>query len=543
MLLETKGFKMLTFRELVEQTIKENDSSVEFFVKHGINPSVCNLPLYDADSNGLIIVYGPDKKNSEYFLDKDNKIVNDDTNEVIIANVIEKRHPNNNYSKEITDKRSITVSKLKEILSDEKNQETLIDRGIFDIDLDSNDQRKKALDKYNAEMQARKDKDNNQFEDWFNKNKEYFDIDNKALGKRLYALHLKGFSNDEIEKSYDFWVYNNKHVIDIIENNIKTNNNLTKEQKDNLLLDFHKETRNWYRDDMENMTYRNNDKSSISTLIKANNWWKNHKEIQKEATFFSNKPKTITDMHEIREILPELGIDPKFITVPITIKSRYNKQKYTSASEDPNAKPEEMVTIKSFPDANEIYQIIDIKKQLDKETDQNKINELLLKGDKLLKDVKVKVKGKYDTYEMNLDTLKKYIELPINKNAELNTTDYRLKAKQQFNTLNPGVGRYVDIPEEVVIEMLKTVQEEYEDDYPYGFDLVKHYLQNKDSAKDNITTEALNKYNGDNKSSIRRFYNKERNVYNYRGLVSYDPDVKLHPSIPRKNDFNSIVGD
>lgn len=534
---------MLTFRELVEQTIKENDSSVEFFVKHGINPSVCNLPLYDADSNGLIIVYGPDKKNSEYFLDKDNKIVNDDTNEVIIANVIEKRHPNNNYSKEITDKRSITVSKLKEILSDEKNQETLIDRGIFDIDLDSNDQRKKALDKYNAEMQARKDKDNNQFEDWFNKNKEYFDIDNKALGKRLYALHLKGFSNDEIEKSYDFWVYNNKHVIDIIENNIKTNNNLTKEQKDNLLLDFHKETRNWYRDDMENMTYRNNDKSSISTLIKANNWWKNHKEIQKEATFFSNKPKTITDMHEIREILPELGIDPKFITVPITIKSRYNKQKYTSASEDPNAKPEEMVTIKSFPDANEIYQIIDIKKQLDKETDQNKINELLLKGDKLLKDVKVKVKGKYDTYEMNLDTLKKYIELPINKNAELNTTDYRLKAKQQFNTLNPGVGRYVDIPEEVVIEMLKTVQEEYEDDYPYGFDLVKHYLQNKDSAKDNITTEALNKYNGDNKSSIRRFYNKERNVYNYRGLVSYDPDVKLHPSIPRKNDFNSIVGD
>lgn len=536
---------MNNFRKLVEQIINENDMTVEFFVKHGINPSICNLPLYNAASDSLITVFGPDKKDSEFFLDKEHHPVNDNTNKVMVANISEYRDPDTNrYIKDTSDKHSITVTELKDILADERNQETLTSIGAHDIDLDTEDQRNQVLNKYNDKIEQQKQADNKKFEDWFEANKDYFDISDKQLGKRLYNLHLKGYSNDEIEKSFDLWRYNNKETLNKIENEIKKDDSRSKESKEVLLFNFKNAMRSWYKDDMKNQTYQNPEKASMSTLLHATDWWKeNQKQNITEASFTQNSSSSITDMHEIREILPQLDIDPKFITVPITIQGKYDKNKYSSAKEDPNSAGDDQVTIKSFPNAENVYKIIEIKKQLETETDQDKINELLLQGDNLMKHTTVKVKGNTDTYEINLDKLQNLSKLPINQNAELDTTDYRLHDKQQFNTLNAGVGRYVDIPEEIVIEMLKVVQEEYEDEYPYGFDLVKHYLDNKNSPKDSITTDALNKYNTNGDGNIRRFYNKQRNSYNFRGLVPYEAGVKIHPTIPKKRDFNNLVSD
>jgi hypothetical protein len=65
-----------------------------------------------------------------------------------------------------------------------------------------------------------------------------------------------------------------------------------------------------------------------------------------------------------------------------------------------------------------------------------------------------------ESFVMNLSELEDLIKQPQNQSNELDTVDFRLQSGNEFKTLNPGMGNYVELPEEVVKEMLKTVNKE-----------------------------------------------------------------------------------
>ena len=112
-------------------------------------------------------------------------------------------------------------------------------------------------------------------------------------------------------------------------------------------------------------------------------------------------------------------------------------------------------------------------------------------------------------HNMNIGELRELINRQENINSELNTIDYRLTAGNEFSTLNPGKGgKWVDLPDEVVLKMLDTVSK----DDNFDFDLIpiiKYYETEKRTGIPNPQVlKALQCYNTKIKDKSE-FGNKE----------------------------------
>ena len=494
------------------------DLTIEFMIDHGINPSVFtkHIPLFDPKTNGLVIVRGVDKE-CPYFTQNDK----DDRNKkcfagdkLLIVPVTEKRNQEHNfYSKEYGDSIEISVDEFMDsIYNNEKNRETLDDLSY--VYVDTPEEQNAVKNKYFTNRENQELQKDKEFKDWIENNSVYLgnilDDDNLSdavkneLLKKAYNQNKKGISIDDIDKHLiHWWLYQieNKKVIKLITDSIKSSD-IEDDDKRKIIKAFNIELRRCCDNQM----------SQEDVLLHMINWYKENGSVKESSINEANgypKPKTkdpITDMHEIKQILNDIGIDPKFITVPITIEAK---------GEGAFAKPEEHVIIKRIDDRNNLddkYGTVTIKN-----VDTNQLQQI------------------------NIGELKKHIANDINQDAELDTVDYRLKPGEQFKTLNPGYGRYIEIPEDVIIQMLEVVQNENPDLYP--FDLVKYYKNETLNKPNRVVLDALQQYNTINKNKIiRKFPNKDMNKFIYKGFVPYEnTGGKAIPAMGEKDFFKATM--
>ena len=502
----------------IKETINDKkDLDIEFLIDHGINPSVYtkSLPLYNPETNGLIILSGIDK-NSPYFKenqkdDRNKKCFSDD--KVFIKTVSENRDKDQNfYTKDYGTPEAIFVDKFIDIYKDEKNKNTLDDINSFDLDTDEDKSKIKNI--YFTNRKNQEDSASKAYQDWIKVNKDsgelndIFDAnisDNQKenLLKKTYYKVKNGIKIEDVMKYFvSYWLYEieNKKTLDLIKEKIRTEITDPIIQKQ-LILDLNDELKRCFKQNL----------NGEAVLLQLLGWYKNSlkkESVIDEAGFFNNqdKSKPISDPHEVKSTLKKIGIDPKFVTVPITIEA---------IGDNVFGKPQERLIIKRFADENKLddkYGLVMLK-----DIDTNAIQ------------------------WMNIGKLKEYIAKDINKDTELDTVDYRLKAGNQFNTLNPGYGEFIEIPEDIIIEMLQTVNKEMSDKYP--FDLISYYKDENLLHPNKQVLNALNDYNvGNSEYVIRRFPNKVLNRFVYKGFVPHDDTGgKARPAMGKSDYFKKTM--
>ena len=506
---------MSEFKNLIIEVKTAVDKNVEFLLDHHINPSImyANVPLYNPKTNRLILLRGP-VKTCAYFVKNDKNSENKQcfpTDEVIIQDVVEERVPEGNYYiKTFGEKQEIPVSEFMEIYNHPRNEETRLDIEKFSLDTDEQvNQIKQAYKDHNERINQAKEAD---FNKWVEDNEYLFDLDGlpdtlkKQTLEKLYKANKKGFELEDLVKLPIIWLAKNQPTLNIYAERIKKVSN--SEEQERLETEFDNAKKSWFKQNI----------NDIELLKIANEWWKSLTKKVKESTLDEiaypkvAKPKSITDMYEVKKILEQLGIDPRFTTVPIKIQPMYNKKKYQSAEEDPNAGQSQELVIISFPDSSKTSEDLGI--------------------------VRVKDKISGNSFNMNIEDLKAAIDNPINQGTELNTVDYRLHKGQQFAALNKGMGDFKTVlPEEVIIQMLKVVNKEYEDEFP--IDLVAYYKKDKENP---LIIKALNKYNKNNSQFvIRKFKNKDTGTVEYRGFVPYEDHMFSKPAMGVKDKFKAVM--
>ena len=508
---------MNTFKTLVTEVKTQMDKEVKFFIDHGIDPSTkySNIPLYDPNTKGLIVLRGA-VKTSPYFSNNEQVSPSD---KVLIQTVEEHRIPasdeneGNYYVKNYGEKIEITVDEFKDtIYNNERNEET---KSYLRLkDLDNDEQIAQAnVDYTNAREQQDAHK-NYEFNEWVKRYESWFDLDgldpkSKQLAlENLYKAYNQGYALKDLSKLPIIWKVKNKQTFDIY--NSKINAIKDEEVKKDIKAKFAKQQKQWFREKLDKVEL-------LQVVVK---WW-NENQPKTESTLTelsfpqSQKPTVIKDPYEVKNTLKKLGIDPKFITVPIVKEPIYNKQKYKSAEEDPKADPVQKLTVVSFPDSSKL----DDKYGL----------------------VRVRDSIAGESFNMNISELKDLINKPENQGTELDTVDYRLHGGQQFNTLNRGMGKFVDLPEEVILEMLKTVQEE-DEDFEY-VDLIEYYNEEKRSGIPNpLLTKALSMYNqgeGTGPYVIRKFNTTDG--IKYKGFIPNDEHIHSKPAMGGKDPYKDLV--
>ena len=198
---------------------------------------------------------------------------------------------------------------------------------------------------------------------------------------------------------------------------------------------------------------------------------------------------------------------------------------------------EQQLKVISFPNQVEINRLVNL---LDKE---DKTPEELAELGKLSNYSLVRVQDvaspNKESFLMNLKELGDLIKKPENQNTELDTVDFRLQGGNEFKTLNPGMGKFVDLPDEVIIEMLQTVNNEnweYED-----IDLVKYYNAVKRTGKINpLVTKALNEYNTTEGNYIVRCFNTVDGV-KFKGFIPNVENPHSKPSMAGKDTYKQLM--
>ena len=492
------------FRNLIMETKTKMDKIVEFLIDHRINPSVLyrNLPLYDKSRDSLIILKGVDEK-SPYFKNEDVKEVYPD-DRVIIQPYTEERVPEGNfYTKTYGEPEIIYVKDFMEIYEDPINEETRLSTNT-----DSLDSQEEIDNLKNTYFSNRKQQDQDKerdFKKWVEQNGNLFDLDKLSEPakmrtlKDLYIANKKGFELEDLPKLPLMWAALNKDILDIYTNKIKKE--ITDKDQQNALLANYKQTqKDWFKQSLYG-----------GELLKATKEWWKEVTSNKEESILSEGPKTnpIKDQYQLKKILKQIGIDPKYTTVPITVEPMYNTKKYQSPEEDPNAAPLEKFIITAISDQN----------NLTDDTGKVRVRSMITN----------------DSYEMNIGDVKHLAEKPINVDAELDTTEFRIKDKHQFDALNKGMGKFIDIPEEVIIEMLKTVNKENPGEFP--IDLVKYYQRDKSNP---LIIKALSMYNQGFRNYVIRKFNKDGQTI-YRGFVPYEEYPNSRPTGGSKNKYQSIL--
>lgn len=501
---------MNTFRKLITEVKTKMDKEVQFFIDHGIDPSTkySNIPLYNPETNGLVILRGA-VDTSPYFTTgkispKDQVIIQSITEDYVPRKELNVLSKGNFYTKNYGEKVYISVNDfINTIYNNPRNEETKEYLRIND--LDSQDKINQANADYVQARKQQDDKKQHDFETWVNRYGDWFDLedmntrDKEATLHQLYKASQQGYAISDLNKLPIIWKAHNKKTFDIINQKIKNLNN--KELQDQLKHEFTNKQREWFKAKLD----------TVDTLKSALDWWKSINTTESVLTelSFPQKQKTIgiKDKDAVKRTLLNLGIDDRFITVPIIKEPIYNKQKYKSAEEDPLADPVQKLTIVSFPDQDKL----DDKYGL----------------------VRVKDSVSGESFNMNIGELKELINKEENQNTTLDTVDYRLHGGQEFSSLNQGMGKFIDLPEEVILEMLTTVNHENED-FEY-VDLVEYYKHEKETGIPNpLLTKALQSYNqGENTSQfvIRKFNTADG--IKYKGFV---------PNVENPNSKSAMAG-
>lgn len=506
---------MSSFKTLVTEVKTKMDKDVKFLIDHGIDPSIkySNVPLYDPESKSLVLLRSP-VSTSPYFSNGEKISARD---KVTVQPVKEYRVPTsatnsgNYYIKEYGDAFEISVDEFKDrIYSHQKNDETKQYLRINSLDTQD------AIDTANSEYTiARQNQDKQkqaELDTWIHRYGDLFDLDGlknadkQVALKKLYQANQQGYDINDLSKLPIIWKIKNKQTFEIINNKI----NAIKDEnlRNKLKADFNQIQKDWFRQKLD----------TVDTLKVALEWWKNinakEESVLTELSFpQTEKPAAIKDKYEVKQTLKKLGIDDKFVTVPIIKEPIYNKQKYKSAEEDPLADPAQKLTIVSFPDASKL-------------------------DDKFgLVRVRDEISG--ESFNMNIGELRDLISREENQDTELNTVDYRLQGGHQFTSLNQGMGRFVDIPEEVILQMLEVVNKE-NDDYEY-IDLIKYYNQEKKSGIPNpLLTKALSEYNnGDTGQYVIRKFNTTDGI-KYKGFIPYEEHVRSKPAVAGKDPYKQL---
>lgn len=507
---------MNSFKTLVTEVKTQMDKDVKFLLDHGIDPSTkySNIPLYDPELNSLVLLRGP-VHTSPYF-NNDGKVSPED--KVIIQAVNEYRVPTsatnsgNYYVKDYSEERiELTVDEFKNrIYNNPRNDET---KEYLKLNpLATDDAITQANTEYsNAREQQDKAKQK-ELDVWISRYGDLFDLDDlkasdkKVALEKLYKANKQGYQIKDLSKLPIIWKIKNKATFDIFNGKI----NAIKDEvtRNNLKTEFAQKQKEWFKEKL----------NKVDTLLQAKDWWNslNTKEesVLTELSFPKvDKPTPIKDKYDVKQTLKQLGIDDRFVTVPIIKEPVYNKQKYKSAEEDPLADPIQKLIVISFPDSSKL----DDKYGL----------------------VRVKDIVSGESFNMNISELKDLVNKPENQDTELDTVDFRLQGGNEFTSLNQGMGRFVDLPEEVIIEMLKTVNAE-SDDYEY-IDLVDYYNQEKESGIPNpLLTKALSEYNqGDTKQFVIRKFNTADGI-KYKGFIPYEDHVRSRPAMSGKDPYKQL---
>lgn len=528
------------FRELVRNTKTQMDKDVQFLLDHGIDPSAkySNIPMYYPAEDCLVVLRGP-SKSSPYF--NNNNIVSpEDT--VIIQKVKEERvpstqdSPNNNfYNKEYTDKIELTVDDYKnQIYNNEKNEET---KAFLHLkDLDTPEEISSIQNQYNDRRQMSVDLKNSDFNSWIQRYGDEFDLDGlsedqKTLAlKRLYRKYEEGYDIEDLAKSNIVWQVRHQNIFKIFSDGLKQVKDEEKQKE--LKAEFARKQREWFKAGL----------NTPGALLKAMQEWMDSILNKKESVLTEfyptnqDKPAPLKDLYEVKKVLVKLfGIDAdRFITVPVIKKAVYSQDK---AGNKKLESPEQQLKVISFPNQVEINRLIEL---LDKE---DKTPEELAELGKLSNYSLVRVQDvaspSKESFLMNLKELGDLIKKPENKGTELDTVDFRLQSGNEFKTLNPGMGKFVDLPDEVVIEMLQTVNKEnweYED-----IDLVKYYNAVKRTGKVNpLVTKALNEYNTTEGNYIVRCFNTADGV-KFKGFIPNVENPRSKPSMAGKDTYKQLM--
>lgn len=278
-------------------------------------------------------------------------------------------------------------------------------------------------------------------------------------------------------------------LINSDKNRLSVFNKWVKDNQDELELDKYSPAvvKRIYRDitkfgyDPEDIPLRYNKKESIINEVST------------------NKPQSIEkDKYLVRKTLEDLRIDPIFMSVPI-IKEAPKVALNGHIIPEEDRDPDERFVIIGFPD----------------EQNLNRIK---------LADVDAP-EGQRRTFEVTLDELRDLIKNGSPKNIhpkydiiQRSESDYLRKAP-----LRQGLsGRYIDIPENVILTILDIMEQENPTVYPK---LLEKYENNKTNP---LVIKALKEFNDDPRTTIRAF--KTKDGVKFKGFVPHDKfDITVRP--------------
>lgn len=464
------------------------------FAKEGIHPALCYEKVELVDNivspvKRLIKIYG---------IAKNGQII-------IMPGKIE-LDPESGKINKIYDKKNleaISADQLLRIIDDLDNIDTLTrfyKKYPEAENLNTLEQREAFIDL----LKSKKAESDNKFFKWRDENKEYYYLDKFKQDEQIEIY------NEIVKKHYpeDYviarhllknWRVKNKKAVQII-NSFYDKIGNTPETKD-LIEKFE-------------FKLASNDLNGTELYNELLRFYEEEIKplIGKESTLTEISKTKITDPEEIVGILKNLKINPAFMSdkTPIRTLPWYNKKKYNSPEEDPNAEPGKNFVIVGFPDANQIHNLMN---NMDSYTG----NELITLKDR---------ENPRERFDITLDELQDLIKNnPENKTPNPDWFEIAQNPHIKNKPLHPGFGdKWKDIPRDAIEIMLKTMEKEH----PMFKGVYETYLLN---PNDPLVKKALKVYNIESDTQIRVFKNKN----GYKGY-------SIKGSVPSKNAAKSNKG-
>ena len=549
--------------------ISKYELDVAFLLCNGINPSVLDLPLYYPEINKMVQISKIPKENKFFETedlrkyvaenDLDNLPTYPTTDKIEVKDYTKEMLDPDEYTNNVTfvkkygDTHSLTVNEyIEKIYNYSENQEAL-DNSKNSVDLEDKHTIMQNLVAYKDQLHAEKMRKQ---QDALKAIEDIPNIDLQIVGKRtfdnkkistiLVDRKLKGWTDEDLEilnnslADYLNWEDNSKSkflsaIPEIIRSKDMPN---TKD----ILKSFNTAKTDWYKKELIG--------KELDKTIKK--WWKetipnSNKTESVKLTEFAPKPKLdgIKEPGAVADMLVKLGINPKYLIVPFTIKGTYDKNNIQIT-------PDKQYRIVGFNDGEKIRELpalqdklLNLRTAFLNAEDSNEQRSIMQqyqdtnkKLDMLNKTATATVK-EYDKgqvvgmpMEMNLAEIYKYIKAT----DALNVKEHDLANPNE--NLNQHKFHYVDLAPEVIQKMVDEVHSRYENEIPYGYTVPplltsKTYTRYLDTPIMSIT---LNLYNDEENSNYRiRKFGKT-----YKGLVPYNPDSKMN-NFPNKY-LKTMVG-
>lgn len=549
--------------------ISKYELDVAFLLCNGINPSVLDLPLYYPEINKMVQISKIPKENKFFETedlrkyvaenDLDNLPTYPTTDKIEVKDYTKEMLDPDEYTNNVTfvkkygDTHSLTVNEyIEKIYNYSENQEAL-DNSKNSVDLEDKYTIMQNLVAYKDQLHAEKMRKQ---QDALKAIEDIPNIDLQMVGKRtfdnkkistlLVDRKLKGWTDEDLEilnnslVDYLNWEDNSKSkfllaIPEIIRSKDMPN---TKD----ILKSFNTAKTDWYKKELTG--------KELDKAIKK--WWKetisnSNKTESVGLTEFAPKPKLdgIKEPGAVADMLVKLGINPKYLIVPFTIKGTYDKNNIQIT-------PDKQYRIVGFNDGEKIRELpalqdklLNLRTAFLNTEDSNEQRSIMQqyqdtnkKLDMLNKTATVIVK-EYDRgqvvgmpMEMNLAEIYKYIKAT----DALNVKEHDLANPNE--NLNQHKFHYVNLAPEVIQKMVDEVHSRYENEIPYGYTVPplltsKTYTRYLDAP---IMSIVLNLYNDEENSNYRiRKFGKT-----YKGLVPYNPDSKMN-NFPNKS-LKTMVG-